>query len=318
MDHGNFMKKFDLKLISLKYLCQISMSLFFLLVGPSRGLAQNRPMVRTDLDKVFQSGQVNRSSPRVELKPGLYVVGDEKHEGSGTHYLLVDVDVNNPDRLIGLMIPEDSLSKGTTSVGKFFVGRSIKGGTSVMLAPLIIDMDGNILVDSEMTRNSPVLEISAIATEGSHRYPYMIEGHNGALNGKIMGMRAAPYNRQPTWKGWPSAGIFEAESSHGKMVVRGSSISIHDGSRLDHRYSLVPLNGDLGKIAGLKESSFDTMAEMDISASKFSKIAFFLNGLCEEEIFVIASPAVRPGDYNIEFYSPKHKSVFDIFRPGRF
>lgn len=292
-----------------------TLSLFF---GSGQGLAESRPLIQTDLKKVLQTQYVGSHAPQVLLNPGLYIVGDEQHEGNGTQYLLVDTDVNNPERFIGLMIPERNFKQGSVSQGKFFVGRPIRGGTSVLLAPLVIDTDGHILVDSELSRNSPVLEVSAVSTEGSNRYPYLIEGHNGALNGQVFGMRAVESNRKPTWTGWPSAGIFVSPSSEGKMVVKGNTISIHDGLREDRRYTLVPLNGVLGKIAGLKESHFDTMAETDVSTSRFSKIAFFLNGLSDEEIFVFASPMVRPGDYSIEFFSPKRRSFNDIFRPGKF
>lgn len=279
--------------------------------------AQNRPFPESDVSQIYSAGSIIYNQAAIVLQPGLYIVGDDNNTIAGTHFLLVDQYFNDPSKLVGIMISQNSVNRGTQTAAKMFMGRPIKGRNSIMLSPLAIDMYGNIGVDSEVSRNSPVMEISRDTTQGRQRYPLFIQGHNGALNGQVLGMRAAAPDKRPTWRGWPSSGIFEGESSNAKLVINGNTMAIHDGSRMDRRFAMVPLNGDLGKFAGLQDSSFDTMAEMDVSSSQFRKLTFFLTGLCDQEIFVIASPTNRVGDYNIEIFSPKRRTFMDIFFPGK-
>lgn len=280
----------------------------------------SKPIPRTDLKAVLESGKRSYVSEPVQLEAGLYVIGEESSQASkvkGTHYLLVDNYINNTDQFIGIMIDEEALNEHKAPKTAFiFKTSNIRNGQTVILCPLIIDIYGNMAVECELNRNSPYLEISLQSNDENHRYPYLVQGKNGLLNDHVMGMRKSS-KQLPTWKNWPDSGVYETAFANSQVVVSGQMLTIHSNGQIAESYSLTAINGDSGgKIAGLAESHLDTMSESDVTASKFDKVAFFLQDFDQTNVFFIATPLSFPGRYALKVYTPESQSFMDIFFPG--
>lgn len=298
-----------------------SITIKFLFAGvlTTSVLSHAREIPTTDVNKVFNSGNTIRTSAPVSLQPGLFVLGPVDGETSkltGTHYLLIDRYTNSEDQFIGVMISADSLVAGNPSSAFIFRSSSVRKGQSIMLYPLTIDIYGNLSVEAELSRTSPYIEISRQDLNEDHRYPYLVQGKNGLLNDHLMGMRRAG-NQWPHWNPWPSSGVYESQRGRSQLVVNGNTLAIHEPGMDTETFAINPINGDdSGKMAGLSESNYDTMSEMDITESKFQKVAFFLHDLEQQNIFIIATPKSFPGRYDLKVYAPEDKSFMDRFFPG--
>ncbi len=282
-------------------------------------LALAREIPTTDVNKVFNSGNTIRTSAPVNLQPGLFVMGPidgDSKKVTGTHYLLIDRYTNSEDQFIGVMISADSLVRGNPSSAFIFRTSTVRKGQTLMLYPLTIDIYGNLSVEAELSRTSPYIEISTQNLNDSHRYPYLVQGKNGLLNDHLMGMRRAG-NQWPHWNPWPSSGIYESRGGKSHLVVNGNTLAIHQSGMDSETFAISPINGDdSGKMAGLSESNYDTMSEMDVTDSKFQKLAFFIHDVEQKNIFIIATPKNFPGRYDLKIYAPEEKSFMDRFFPG--
>ena len=251
----------------------------------------------------------------MKLNPGVYVIGDDDSKMSGTHYLIVDEYSNDSDKGLALMLEQDSLKDGRRAAGQFYMVKSIKGGTKLMLSPVFIDMHGNLSVQSELNSNAQVLVISLAPNADKLRYPYQVVGQNGALGGEMKGMRAKS-DQNPVFRPWPKQSVFKSESQRGKLVVSGTTVGIYNGSTLGNEFELVPLNGDFGKMAALTQTRLDTMAEDYVSDTAIKKLAFFMN-LDHEEVFLVAQPTALPGQFMFDVYSSQHRTFLDFVAPGK-
>lgn len=290
----------------------------FLIATLMMGLAQaaNKPLVETDLNKVYGAGvSVSTLAPKVKLNPGVYVIGDEDSKLKGTHYLIVDEYSNDADKGLALMVEQSSIKNGHRSAGQFYMIKSIKGGTKLMLSPVFIDMRGNLSVQSELNSQAQVLVISIAPQAEKLRYPYQVVGQNGALGGELMGMRAKS-DQNPTFRPWPQRSVFKSETQRAKLVVSGTTVGIYSGNTLGNEFELVPLNGDFGKMAALTQTRLDTMAEDYVSDTAIKKLAFFMN-LNGEEVFLIAQPSAQPGQFVIDVYGQKGRTFLDYVAPGK-
>lgn len=269
----------------------------------------------TDLGKVYGTGVNNNPTAKgygISLNAGVYVIGSEKAKVRGSHYLVIDKYVNDNSRFFALMV---SQSGDRTSVGQFYMGKKIKNGAAVMLSPVFIDNNGNLAIESELSQRAAIIEISLRADAGKVRYPYLLQGHNGALNGQLMGMRASSKETIRLATG-PSQTIFRGSNSDDNLVVSGSSVTLHGESSMQQTFELVGVNGDGGKIAAMLSGEFNTMGEYMTSDSAISKVAFFMRTSSNKELFVIASPGYRVGEYRLKFYSPQSRDLVDFFFPG--
>lgn len=298
----------------------IAKYIFATILGFSCLSAQAKDVPQTDLGKVFNQGVRNPiNSQRFNVEPGLYIIGDDNNKVSGTHFLIIDKSVNDDQKIFALMISQDEYrgrnfeNKGT---GRFYVGKPIKNGTAVMLSPVFIDLNGNLAIESEVNQKAPVIEITLRNQSGEFRYPYMLQGHNGALNGYLLGMRAAVRNN-PNLKPWPENNVFSGNSNQDNLVVSGSTVAIHNGRSMEQRFELLPINGEFGKFAEMVSTELDTMGEVMISESSVRKLAFFMTNAHEQEIFIVATPTARVGEFKFEFYGPKCRTFTDYFFPGR-
>lgn len=278
--------------------------------------ANAKDIPKTDLDRVYKAGtQSVVPGPAINLNPGIYVVGDDDNTVWGTHYLIVDKYVNDDDKILAILIEQGHFDEGKHCIGRFYLGKKIKNGTSLMLSPIYIDINGNLAIQSEMSTTAQVLEVSVRNQAGDFRYPYLVQGHYGALGGHLLGMRAKS-TQSPNFVPWPSNNIFSGASDRDNLIVTGSSVAIHNGRGLDRRFELLPLNGDLGKFAELVSTQLDTMGEDMVSETGVKKLAFFMKNTWNEEMFVVASPAGNIGQYEMNFYEQKHRGLMDFFFPG--
>ena len=291
------------------------MKTMFLILSLFMSVSANaKQLTQTDLGKVYGTGTQSNSVGRaLTLKSGVYVVGDEDSKLGGRYHLLIENYVNNSNQFFALLV-DKGLRQGS-GTGQFFIGKYIKGGTSVMLSPVFVDSDGNLSSQAELNTRASVIEISLRGDAGKVRYPYMLQGHHGALNGQLLGMRAANTQILKFAK-HPQKSIFNGASKYDSLVVTGSTVAMHNGYSSNNRFEMIPVNGDGGKIAALVNTEFDTMGEYMVSTSEVSKLAFFLQTGSGAEIFVVASPGYSPGHYNLNIYQPQSRTFMDVFFPG--
>lgn len=285
----------------------------------STSFAQQK-MVESDLSQIYGTGSSSYSAPftKIKLKPGVYALGDDNNKMTGTHYLIVDDYVNNQEKGLALLIDQSELRDKSQARGRLYMIRPIQGGSTLMLSPIEIGMNGQLGIHSELdgTGNSPVLTVSLDPQAQKLNYPYIIRGHNGALGGQLLGMRAKS-DQNPTFRPWPSHAVFNSETDSGKLLVQNNVVSIHDPRRLDREFQLVPLNGVLGKMAALVSTKLNTMEESYVSNSAIKELAFFMN-LDDCELFMIARPTLtQPGEFLFSFYGPRHRTFMDFFRKGK-
>jgi hypothetical protein len=268
---------------------------------------------QTDLDKVYGTGVNNNptSARGFSLNAGVYVIGGEKSKIRGTNYLVIDRYANDPSRFFALMVSQENES----ARGQFFMGKKIKNGAAIMLSPVFIDNNGNLAIESELNNRAAIIEISLRSDAGKVRYPYLLQGHNGALNGQLLGMRAAS-GETVRFTTRPSQTIFSGADSNDNLVVSGNSVTMHNASSMQQSFEMVGVNGDGGKIAAMLSGEFDTMGEYMTSDSSISRLAFFMKTASGKEMFVVASPSYRVGEYGLKFYSPRSRSLVDFFFPG--
>lgn len=278
-----------------------------------------KDLTPTNLNRVFGAGTQTSvvASPQVMLKPGVYAVGDEDHQMTGTHYLIVDEYVNDDSQSLALLVNQHQFNGGSRASGQFYLVKPIKRGQAVMLSPVFINSDGVLSIQSELNRDAQVLEISISPDGNKYRYPYVVQGHNGALDGKLMGMRAKSH-QEPKFRAQPSSAIFTSETDRGQIVVSGKTVSIHNGRNIDQRFEMLPLNGDLGRMAALVSTKFDTMMEESVSQSHIERLAFFMTAHDGDELFIIAQPAVgSPGTFIFDFYGPRGRKLLDYIAKGK-
>lgn len=294
-----------------------SATLLLVSIIPSLLLAREIPT--TNMEQVLNAGRVQRTSAKLNIQSGLYVLGPvdkDKSQISGTHYLLLDRYNNSEDQFIGVMISADSFVAANPKSAFIFRSSFVRNNTSLMLYPITIDIYGNLSVESETTRTSPYIEISLQNLNESQRYPYIVQGKNGLLDGQLLGMRKAEI-QSPRWNQWPSSGIYQTGNRNSKLVVNGDTLAIHENGTEPINYIISPINGDdSGKIAALSELNFDTMSESDIGDTQFKKIAFFLNDFEKNNVFLIATPKIFPGRYDLKIYAPQSLTFMDRFFPG--
>ncbi len=212
------------------------------------------------------------------------------------------------------MMSQGTVKNDMIGMTTIYMGKHIRGGSSIMLSPIFLNSKGSLVIDSEVNEKSQVLEISSMNDE-KQRFPFMIKGHHGALGGNMMGMRAAKYNQLPQFNGWPKAGIYEGVTNKSRLALQGTQIEILNSASTAGSFSVVPLNGQHGRIAGLTVTSLNTMAETEVSSSKIEKLVFFITGLDNREIVLVATP--KTGGFWTEAFSPERRSLIDILFSGK-
>jgi hypothetical protein len=286
----------------------------------SLGLAQQKT-VESNVDQIMGGEEIETLAPPVKLLPGVYAMGDDEHKLHGTHYLIVDKFVNNQEKGLALLIDQEEMQDKTMARARLYMFSPIEEGSQLMLSPIVIDPStGQLVIHSKIDRTgkSPILTISVDPEAQKLNYPYIIRGHNGALGGQLLGMRAKS-DQNPTFRPWPKHSVFNSETSRGKLLIQGKTVSIHEPSRREEEFKLVPINGVLGKMAALVSTELDTMGEGYTSDTAIEKMAFFMN-LDGEELFMIATPGPRtslPGEFFVNFYGERHRTFLDYFRKGK-
>ena len=271
-------------------------------------------LVQTDQNGVQNSGNKNQGARAVKLEPGLYYLNDIDQKLSVEYYLLLDTYANDPEKSLAILFSVDAV-RNRRSVAYLYQGRPIKNGSVVMFSPLAVDNSGNMRVLSEGQTNAPVIEL--MERQGNHRFPYVLRGRNGALGGRILGMRGAS-SKKPELKPWPSTGIFA--STTGKdvdILVNGSEVSINSGSLADQTFSLLAINGEQGKFAALTKSTLDTMSENELADERIVRLASFISGCFDRETMMILSPTMNWGEYHLDTYQLAEPSFLDWLFPGR-
>jgi hypothetical protein len=301
-----------------------------------------RQIVETDLDAVFgsssgESSQEREGGERVRrervmlLEEGVYCIEDRNNDREDL-LMLVRPMVNNPDKFLAIVAPKSVLrgerGRRSRGVGWVYQGRSIQNGREIMLSPLTIDENGNLIDSSEAERRAPVVRISKKTGE-NNRNDFLVRGVNGGLTDgttreqtNLLEMKkvTSEYGR-PNLKTTPTTEMFVAVSSrNNKLVVFDGQAHMSTSDQEDFTYEMINLNGEEGALAGLVKSEFDTMAQADIAFEKLQKLATFYTfgtGKRSErkERFVVLTRSRAQGLYNFEVFqiSPDKKSILENF-----
>jgi hypothetical protein len=279
------------------------------------------PIPRADVDAIFRVGTEQRSELPTELLDGTYVVGpitgDEIQEET---FMMIESDVNDSEKFYALMIPKplptlNPRQGHPQGIARLYQGRRLGGSGSLMLAPLNISPEGNLEISSETQTRAPVLELSS--RPGRLKYPYVLQGKNGALGGQILGMRGWG-GKKPALKASPADGVFVSGSKHADLVVSYPELSFYDGSARGASFNLLDMNGDEGKFAMMLESALDTIAETKIANEQIKRIAVFASGGCfDSEVLLTLIPRAAQGEYAVTLYRPAVRTLWEIVFPGR-
>lgn len=291
---------------------KLTLSLFLLL--PMWAIGQevddDNEIPRTNLDHVF-AGPDRRAVTALQLEPGLYQAQDK--EGEEALYIIVQTFINDPDKRLILMLPQDVLKGKRVGHGWIFQSRQVRGGGALMLSPLSLDgATGNIVVDSENERYAPVVLLTK-KSGTDHKNPYVLEGRNGGLEGKLMEMSKVKYHFvKPVMRSRPSRDIFVGICpNQSKLTVSSKFVSIHDDDAIDLSFRMLEVNGGHGELSALARSKFDSMSESDMTYEDVERFATFysLGSLFGEwandndERFLMATPAGKKGYYLVEVYA---------------
>ncbi|HWU45047.1 MAG TPA: hypothetical protein VN132_16455 [Bdellovibrio sp.] len=275
-----------------------------------------KPLPQTDLTKVYESGKADSvMGEPFNLKPGIYKVGDENSKLNGTQFLMIDKYINDDSQVLAILVSQSAIQGQPSAKGRFYVGKKIANGTSLMLSPIFVDVNGDLSIESELNEKAAVIEITLRNNSEQYRYPYMLQGHNGALDGKLLGMRKSPED-EVKFTNWPAKNVFEGRCSQSALVVSGSTVNLNSDYKKQQRFQLLPINGSGGKFAAMVHTELNTMGEYMTSDSDISKLAFFIQNGSGEENFIVASPTLSVGEYIFNFFTPQRRSFLDIFFPG--
>ena len=271
---------------------------------------------RADLQAIFKVGTEQRSGIPTELLDGTYVVGPiTGDEIQVEHYLMIESDINDSEKFFALMIPKPLAKESPKGLARLFQGRKLNGSSSIMLSPLRIDTNGNLEITSETQTKAPVLEISS--RPGRHKYPYVIQGRNGAMGGQILGMRGYG-GFKPSLKALPQDGVFVSGGKSADVVVNFPEIAFYDGSARGSSFTMLQMNGDEGKFSMMVDNSLDTIAESNIASEEIKRIAIFVNGGCfDSEVLITLQPLTGAGEFNATIFRPAKRSLLEFVFPGR-
>lgn len=273
-------------------------------------------IVKTDMGAVAASGNSTSAGPEFKFDAGLYIMGEQdKSKWSGSTYVMVDQDSDDPNSFLVLMISKAEVDDDYgNATGYFYAGHSDDKHTSVTLKPLFLNMKGDLAEQGDLNSKSKVLIISR-ETDIHRSYPLMVTGRNGALNGRVLGMTASD-KRTPGLISWPSSGTFiEGNNEESKIVVKGESIEVHNRGS-DRDFQIISVNGDRGKFAALSEGEYDAITETVVAGSAVQKLAFFVRSPIEGQHLIVGTQRDgERGQFSLKLYSPRQKSFFDLF-PG--
>lgn len=277
--------------------------------GVTQTGSSGKPLIQTDLDRVFSTGSHSPGALQFTLEDGHYILGVDGSDNE-THSLFINKSVNDSEKYIALMINNDAFRKDVGSA-KIMVGAVINSGAELQFSPTYIDINGNIVVASEGSRTAKVLRISLKQDTKNNRYPYMVRGLNGATNGVLMGMRGAKSNID--LKQRPSKNVFSWHGQNERIVVNGNSMSRHIPGYGDKSYELINLNGDLGAFSSLVNTTEDTMTTDSASDVKIANFAVFLTEKDNQDCLLIGNPVANAEEFAVKLYSPPKKRFWDSF-----
>lgn len=279
-----------------------------------------KPLVTTNEDEVNSAGLLPVEDP-VKLEPGLYYAGEGSFFSQWS--LLVERNINDPDKNIVIMIPLNILetsiwhSDQIESDGYILQSRVIENGSKLMLSSLWIDSEGNPEELSESRRNAPVALVSKI--DGPQRFPFEIESQNGLFPQGRLGMRAAG-SKWMKLNNCPSAGRFGAwdRDHHRRATADRRSIALYNDGGYDMTYQVMNLNGTFGKFSGLSVSTLDTLSQTQVSDGSLSGLVTFVTGSdFDREMFIVAKPSTKVGVFKFTIYKMIEPSFLDWLFSGR-
>jgi hypothetical protein len=284
----------------------------------SKALA-GAPIMSANINKIKGAGSFSAPTQQAQFKlsPGVYALGN--HESiEGKDLLIVEKYVNNDEQILAVLLHKEEIGKGERSSGQFFIGKPIKGGTSFMLSPMYINTDGNLVSEAEMSQHARAIEITTRTDKEERvRYPYLLQGMNGALNGEIKGMRRLD-SSSTRLSALPRGNIFELHNDHQEILVSNNTVNINTIGQNQRQFVLNPVNGDGSLISFMSEGEYNTMGDFMTAESQVAKLAFFLDTSWDRDLFVVASPTMNPGEFSFVFYGKEHRSLWDILFPGLF
>jgi hypothetical protein len=282
-------------------------------VGMSGASSSRKPLIQTDLDRVFATGSGSQQQLNFELNDGHYILGLDRtsHE---THSLFINKSVSDPQKYIALKINNDAF-KNDYGTAQIMIGAVINSGAELQFSPTSIDVNGNLVVAAEGSRSARVLRISLKPDWKTSRFPYKVRGLNNATDGQLLGMRGAKSN--VNLKQRPARSIFEWKNSNEKIDITGDSFSRHTPRLGDETFQMLNLNGDLGGFVGLVRTTEDTMTTDSASDVKYEKLVVFLSEKNGEDCLLIANPVVNSEELAIKLYSPTRKGFFEKYFNGR-
>ena len=271
-----------------------------------RGVS-HEAQVSTDMDAVLgPQGSAEAPMRKIKLESGHYVIGSERLD-SETRSLFVEHSVTGRDHYVALLV-ENSVFYRHGGVGNLYYGTLIKDDT-IMFSPMVkADKTGQMVSQAKGSASAPVLLVSLKPDAKDQRYPYMVQGINGAMHGRLLGMRGG--STHASLAVHPDGYEFhwddhDMRSERGEVWVQGRDMIMSRPGSDNYSYHLSRFNGQNSALFTMTSSVLNTMAELDATKPEVQGIAAFIHVPdCKDEILVVAKPITGSSDLSVSVYAP--------------
>lgn len=284
-----------------------------------RGQAR-RPITKTDIDGVYNSGQVPVFGEKVSLVEGRYDLGELTYFGKNEYCMLVQVDQNDPDKIIAVVVPseirrnarrtrkenrrrekENQVALPGYQKAYLFQGRPVLNGTKIMLTNLGINEWGDIEVESTTREDASHIMITLNQTRGGRELILSTSGENPHPMLSGASFIGAKYrgDRKPQL-GLPKNGFFGGKRRAPEVLLNGGSMIVGD-----KQYELIPMNGAGGAVVSLTSMDFNTMGEFVETTDEIQRMVSFVKGAWREDVIFDMRPTHVPGQFDVRYVTEK-------------
>jgi hypothetical protein len=300
-----------------------------------------QPRVQSDIPAILSAGtgfnQDACDHAAVKIEKGTYQIG--ALDGVRTRSLLfVEPYINVPGQFLAVWVDENEVEKEESSTARFYMGRTARDGSSVMLSPLQLNQYGNIVSTAQTDDRAQVIRIN-LREDSNKRFafPYALTGYHGAMGGQTLGMRKANDSTQILSIARNSR-MFEYSNNYSKIIASPSGVQLNISGQEQVQYSALDMNGSGGKFSALVRSEFNAINDsMTQKSAKMERIAFYVSSIDQRQntgyrdssftetqnsavetrqILVIGTPTGNGTDFKLNFYGKERRTFWDLLFAG--
>jgi hypothetical protein len=280
-----------------------------------------------------------QNQTQIKLVPGVYAIS-RPGKLFAERLMFIENYQNKPNAFLAIQIDRRNLDAGKSSTGRLFIGSIIERGTAVKLSPLILDQHTGMPINlAKISTQARISKITDTGGDERHRYPYTLQGINGAQGGELWSMRRIEDSRYSLVLK-PNATLFSFGGRGSNLVVNGSQVILNIPGQKQKLEFAAELGTGQGALSFMNPGKYNAMTDKVNTESRIDKFAFVLNVSCDrsaygsgsrgdgssaisyggnfwdEQFFVTVSPTNGTEDFQFDFYGKKRRSLWDILFPG--